>query len=271
MAQYSCGYIPDPEGHTRTPFHHVMGLLAPAPANVYQASLETSLPPTMDQNGSGSCTGHAYAGAIATYTTASGAPLGWVPSPDDIYKGERAIDRLPDANGKLPPLQDVGAQPNQGERYINEWGVRPMIALPNRCSDVDPNTVNDEPVLGNLRKDSVNLLIGAYEIFASGSSLGQQIRQALTNGIPVAVAVPGGSDAWQRYAGGTSVIGATGTELDHYVFIYKYAQQPDGSYLYWIRNSWSEFWGINGSCIINEAALEEFGDIIAMMVRKKAA
>lgn len=267
---YGLGYVADPEGHRRTPFHHVMGSLAPAPANQYAASLGNGLPSVFDQNGSGSCTGHGFSCGITTFANLHPGtlPSGFVVSPDDLYKGGRAIDRMPNPDGSFPRLLDVGAMPNQVIRFANEWGVRQMVALPDRYSDVDPLTVNAEPNLAALEADGVNLVVGDYQIFAGGSDLGAQVRAAISNGIPVCVAVPGGSDAWQRYTAG-SVIGATGTELDHYVCLYAYATQPDGSYLYVIRNSWGTGWGNGGDCLVNESALEEFGDVIALSIRRK--
>ena len=49
--------------------------------------------PTLDQGPTSSCTGHAHATAIAATAAATGIALPWVPSPDDLYKLGRCIER----------------------------------------------------------------------------------------------------------------------------------------------------------------------------------
>jgi len=266
MGTYSTGYVPDDPGHKRTPFHH-FAARHPKAAE-FSASCEANLPPVLDQNGSGSCVGHATACAIYAGCKAAGDPLPWVPSPDNNYRLARCVDRMPRPDGSLPRLVDEGAQPNQAFRAFEEWGVRPMGPRPpdGRMSDVDPRTVNDEPSLGDLEKDAESLLLGEYGIYTYGAQRGLDVRTAITNGFPVCAAVPGGSAAWQNYSGG--VIGATGEPLDHYVTIFAYERVADGTFVYTLRNSWGEGYGENGNVRVNEAALNEFSDLVVASVRR---
>jgi hypothetical protein len=78
------GYIADPGDHRVTPFSHALRLgAAELPSAV---DLRQWAPPVLDQNGCGSCVGHAIACAIATTFARAGSPLGFIPSPRSIYQ-----------------------------------------------------------------------------------------------------------------------------------------------------------------------------------------
>lgn len=266
---FRTGFKEDPAGHVRAAFHKVAVALGLVAANVFSASLETSMPAdAFDQGDTGSCTGHGVSGAIVTAFAATGTPLSFTPSPEDLYKGGREMTRGRGPDGRLPPLVDEGASPSAVVAFANTFGVRPMRRLPGRNSDADPATINEDQNLAELKKDAETIVVGDYAIFGSREEVQAQIRQAITNGIPVCVAVPGGSAAWQGYKAG-QVLGATGAPNDHYVFIYGYEQQVDGTYVYLIRNSWNG-WGDRGNARASEAAVSEFTNIIAMSVRRAA-
>ena len=271
VKKYATGYIDDPASLPRTPFLHLAAVLG---ADVPDAcSLEAHLPGCMDQGQTGSCTGHGTSGAVYTTCDAQGSNIGFVPSPDDLYKGGRAIDRARDASGRFPALQDQGAAPNQVARFMNVYGIRPMgpMAPDGRNSDVDPSTVNDEPNLVDLEQDATCVLVGEYQIFGTAEERAAQVRQAIANGYAVGCAVPGGSNAWQNNEGDkVAVLGPTGTELDHWVFLYGYEKQSDGTYLWKLRNSWGRFWGTDGNGLADDAAFAEFGNVIVYSVHKVA-
>lgn len=271
MATYCTGLRVDPD-HVRlarTPFHVVRSQVAPADANQYQATLVAGLPGVMNQVQTGSCTGHSIGGALYTYGNLSGQPLGFVPSPSDLYKGGRALARRPNSDGSLPSLIDDGASPGDVVEFVNSFGVRAMVPIPGQNSDADPATINRELDLGSLERGAVHLRVGDYQIFSLGADIGIQIRQAITNGIPVVCSVPGGSTAWQNYRAGT-VLGPTGTEIDHCIFLYAYAIQPDGTWVYKGRNSWGPEWGDSGDFLVSDAGVQEFRDTIAMCAGKKS-
>src|SRR5262249_33647257 len=140
-----------------------------------------------------------------------------------------------------------------------EWGLRRMQPLPDRYSDADPATVNDEPSLGDLEEDASSMLVGDYGIYSYGAQRVQEVCTAIANGIPVCCAIAGGSAAFQNSSGG--VLGPLNAPLDHYVCIIGYETSADGSKVFMIRNSWSEYWGENGNVRINEACLDQLGDL----------
>lgn len=258
---YATGHLPDPEGYRRVPFHHLAARLG-AIALPDSISLVPKAPPVMDQGsgdqGTSSCFGHAAACGIFT---ALGLP--WIPSPKQLYRNGRAIDRDPVT---LPPLTDDGTQPNQGFRAVNEFGIEAMVPLAHRFSDADPATINDEPQLVDLEAEALELVVGDYGIYSLGAQRITDIRTSLAHGKPVCVAIAGGSAAFQAYGGG--VLGPLNSPLDHYVCAVGYETAPDGSIVLVIRNSWNAGWGENGNVRIDEAAIQELGDIVALDVRK---
>lgn len=233
-----------------------MGIVTLPPA----ASLFDLAPPVMDQGsgdqGTGSCTGHAT--SCGAYVAAG---LPWVPSPAELYRNGRELDRTPGT-----PLTDDGAQPSQVFRGINEFGVRPMTPLADRFSDADPSTINDESKLGDLEAESLEMFVGDYRIDSTGKERLDDICTAIAGGQPVTVAIAGGSSAFQSYSGG--VLPALNAELDHYVCLLAYRTLPDGTREFGGRNSWSVGWGEEGNFWLSEAAVQELGDVVALSLRK---
>lgn len=266
---FATGYKPDPAGYKRTPFHHLKARLSVG-ALPLAVSLLAFAPPMLDQNQTGSCTGGSTAACAACDLAAAGTPLGFVPSPRGIYDNGRAIDRVPNADGTLPPLADEGAEPNQVMRGITEWGVRPMKGPTSAGAnyDCEPSNVNDEPTLAELEEEATHLLVGEYGITSTGKQRIVDMQTALAAKKPMTVAIAGGSDAFQGYTGG--VLGPLNSELDHYTWIYGYEVQPDGSVVFLCRNQWGEGWGEQGNYRLNEAGAQELGDIVVLDVKVAA-
>ncbi len=207
------------------------------------------------------------AGATYADLSAQGRPLAWVPSPGEIYRNGRAIDR----DVSLPPLTDDGAEPNQVWRAVREFGVRAMgpMASDGRYSDADPATVNDEPKLGDLEAEALELFLGDYGITTTGTSRIADVRVALAANKPITIAIAGGSDAFQSYM--TGVLPALNSPLDHYVFLWGYETLANGKTVFHGRNSWSESWGLAGDFMLSEAALAELGDLVVADVSVRGA
>ena len=257
--RFGTGYRPDPQGTRPTIGHLRMGA-SPLPLS---ASLLSNAPPVMNQNGSSSCTGHSVATGLAI-----ALQLAWIPSPAEIYRNGRAIDRFPKSDGSFDPLTDEGAMPSQVFRAVNGFGIRPMVPLADRFSDVVLATVNVEPKLGDLEAEALNVIVGDYGIYSTGEQRSDDIARSIANGKPVTCAVPGGSDAWQNYAGG--VLGPTGTAIDHYVAVVAYDVDVSGKRVFVIRNSWGVTYGEVGNVRVSVDAIQEFTDIVALDVRRAA-
>lgn len=216
-------------------------------------------PYVMDQAQTGSCTGHAIASAAYLATRADKGPLGlpFVPSPKGIYTLERCLER----SGASTPLTDSGAMISDGMLVLSSWGVSPMKQLPDRYSDVDPESVNDEPDFLGLEQDARTLLVGAHPITSTGDQLAEDVMTALSAAFPVVLGVPGGSDAWQNYTSG--VLDSIAAPLDHCVYILG----GDGD-TFTIRNSWGAGWGEQGNVRVSRRFLEvSTGDRYALSVR----
>lgn len=275
---FATGYKPDPDGYRRTPFHHMKARLG-VTALPLLVSLLAFVPAMLDQNRTGSCTGGSTGAACTCDLAANGTPLGFVASPRGIYDNGRAIDRVPNEDGSLPPLTDDGAEPNAVMRGISEWGVRPMKGPTSAGEnyDCEPANVNDEPALGELEEEATRLLLGEYGITSTGKQRVVDMQTALAGKKPICCAIAGGSDTFQGYSGG--VMGPIGTALDHYVWLYGYEVLPDGSVVFFGRNQWGTSWGEqgrdpsgqptgeSGNFRINEAGVAELGDIVVLDVK----
>jgi hypothetical protein len=252
------GYVPDPFGYQRAPFAMLAKILSLGGESPPRHHVPM-LPPCMDQGDTNSCTGHAVSVVLTPF-------LGWVPSPVEIYRNGRAIDR----SSPEEALLDRGARPNEVFRAVNEYGVRPMKspALDGRLSDAEPATINDEPMLGDLQEEALTVLVGQYGIYSSGIRRGEEVRAALAADKPICAAIAGGSPKFQSYQRG--ILTPLRARLDHYIVLTGYdTLTVEGQRVYRGRNSWSTQWGEQGDFWIDEDALNELGDLVVADVRRK--
>lgn len=268
--RFATGYRLDPAGHQRSPFARLAARrgLGSFPAIV---TLLAFAPAVLDQNQTSSCTGGATSAALYTAFGAKGKPLPWVPSQRGIYLNGRAIDRAPDENGKLPFLEDKGASVNQVMRGISEWGIRPMRGPTSDGLnyDAEPFNVNDEPTIRELEDEALAIVVGEYGVTSAGQRRRDELCAALAGEHPITMAIAGGCNAFQRYTGG--VLPALNAELDHYVWMYGFETQADGSVIYLCRNQWGTSWGESGGFRLSEAAVDELGDVVVHDVSLKGA
>lgn len=261
MTTRGLGYKPDPVDYVRAAFRAPS--TDPLPQNVMWVHMT---PAVMDQDGTGSCTGHATAAAIyAAYGIGSvkgtTTMLPWVPSPDSIYRNGRCIDRKRNPDGSFPVLQDDGAEPNQVFRAVREFGIQSIGPIvEGRFSDISTETVNDEPTLTDLQRSMAKLVVGDHHVAPSSSA----VAAALAAGHPVCAAIAGGCDAFQTYNGG--VLGALHAPLDHYIVIVGYdTVSLNGARIFYGQNSWGTSWGDHGYFTFDEACLAEMRDLIAVV------
>ena len=260
---YSTGYIPDPEDHRVTSIRVKLAANVAVPDSVDH---RPHSPDVLDQNGCGSCTGHAVAGAITTAFSLAGDPLGFVVSPRNNYCLSRCIDRYdPDV-----PLVDQGAMPNQNVRAFSEYGLMPMRA-PSPLgynSDCDPSNVNNEPLLSELEEDAQHIVLGQYEITSGGAQRVQDICAALAHNYPVTCSVSAGNSTWQTWRPENGPLGAQSpVNRDHYVRFIGYRTE-NGGRVFRLRNQWGIGWGAGGDIEVTEAFVDQIGDIYAFSVRK---
>lgn len=266
MSRLSKGCQLDAGRHRYTPFHVALARgVASAAALPARVDLSPFAPSIMDQGPVGSCEGHR--GSTATYLTLNkaGAPLPWVPSPDDIYRLARCFDL-----GDLMPasLDDVGTETNSVIRAIGEFGMRPMGALVGgRNSDCDPDSAARPPVLAELEKDAATLVIGAYQITSTGAQKLADVKAALASGL--AVAVDSFVDmAFEDWSAGDAPFGVPDYRDPegggHAICAVGY----DGNTVD-IINSWGSSWGDSGHIRVSAAFIEQ-ADCFAWAARRSS-
>ncbi len=254
------GYNPDPKGHKVSSAHILLGT-SDTPKS---ASLKDFVPSVLDQVNTSSCTGQAVKGAIITRMNKRGTPID-PPSAGGIYRIGRAIDRLPNFDDSLPPLEDDGAMPNQIMRGITEWGV------PSEASDpFNPKTINDEPTLGTLIDASDCKLDGYYRVnWLDIQRRVNALRLAIHMGYPPCFAIDV-DNKFEEYSDG--VLGApnpNGILGGHYMYAVAYDTTSTGYTIIEFVNSWGESWGVAGFGFGDEKFIGNMRDIYVMDVKLK--
>ncbi len=215
-------------------------------------NLSPFAPHIFDQGQTGSCVGHARARGIFTARGAAGNPMAFVPSPKGIYQIARCYER----SSFSIPLTDGGADPVDSIDGVRIWGVKPLVGLPDRYSDCEPKTVNENPNLQDLEVSREFRLLDDYQIVETGAARIASVQHALAAGFPVCIDVAGGADQFQSYAGG--VLHGDGQPLDHYVCLVGY----NAAGLFLGHNSWGEEWGAIGTFWGDDSLIQASGDII---------
>ncbi len=256
---YATGYVRNPQ--RRTPKTYAALATHEAATG---ASLRKFTCPMLDQGPSGACTGHARAKGIYTARAAAGAPLNFIPSPDDLYRNTRCFAR----GDWAAPLTDDGADPVDTIDAAAAIGVRPMVPLATRFSDVDPATVNREPRIEDLVIDGNFKFLDDHQILAEGADRIALFQDAIRQGYPVCLDVPGGGEQWQRYGSSApAVLVSDGTPLDHYVCALGYYYDVAGNLVIEGDNSWGTGWGFDGKFYAAASVLLAARDVIVCVER----
>jgi hypothetical protein len=260
--KHGLGYQPDPAGHCVTAARHLLGVPAITPPSATLHAAALAGPGIMDQSITEACVAFATIGAIETRMAARHAPIPHR-SPLCVYDLARAIDRVPNADGTLPPLLDLGSMPNQAMRALSEWGVCAYDARP-----TDSGAVNAEPSLEELSAAAAFELAGYYRIDAFGSARVGAVRQAIAQGYPVCFAV--NVDAAFEAYDGSGVLGPPDfRELrgGHYLYAVGYRTDVALRTVFEFANSWGTAWGRSGFGEGNEAFVSGWSDVYVMDVR----
>lgn len=170
-----------------------------SPLDTGLVSLAHHQSPVFDQGSTSSCEGHRASMALTVAYRAAGLPLPYIPSPDAIYRDARCVARRP-VGGSLPRLVDDGCMTGDVYTALATCGIRPFddsaLTLP-RNTDCNPDTINREPLLGELVAESERIITGEYSIPMYGGPL-QKVLNALQSGAPVGldVWIDRGFEAW---------------------------------------------------------------------------
>lgn len=245
------GWIPDPP-HKRGQ-RSSRQLFGASPAAPAMASLESYAAPPLDQTVTQSCTGCGTAQAIYVACAAMGKPLGFFPSPREIYALGRAVGRSPLADGTLPPLEDVGASPADVMSAISVFGVC-ASALGTKC-DADAGNVNAEPQLGRLEAAALHLVTGEHRIDETGEDAIAQIAASIAAGYPVGI----GAEITRSFENWTPSRGPMEAPTPddplvggHWMAILSTRLMSDGRRSFGVINSWSGSYGRDGFVDVTE-------------------
>jgi hypothetical protein len=236
-------------------------------------SLESFAPSILDQGSSGACTAHSFSVAtvIAIACAASRgtapSPLGFVPSPRELYAATRAIARAAATpiGAHEQALGDVGAELPDVATAGREYGLKPMQGpTPDgRNSDVwtplDVGTaiasnVNDEPDVLGLEAGQTRLVDGEYSIAPATADGPELLAASIDAGIPCWA---GGfvDSAFMRLGAG-DVMGAPNPNDPNgggHAFVFPaYRTASTGRLEFRLRNSWGLSWADGGSGWVSE-------------------
>lgn len=267
-------------------------ILGASPSSPPAASLEQHEAEIQNQGQSGSCGGHGSSQGITVACGAAGIDLGFVPSPDGIYKAIRCEER----NASTPagqdpaPLQDTGIMPSDIPAALANWGVRKMRApTPDgRNSDVygpddvgagQPTNLNTEPELADDEESRNDLVMGEYRIDETAPDFEDQVCAAIASGCPVGIGifVDTGFERWgEGWAPGRAPIASVDVNDPngggHWLVITSYRTLADGTRVYRGPNSWDKTWGDNGHFEMTGAALRQcISDALVWKINVKAA
>ena len=259
--QRGTGYIADPKGHRYNAFRavHPARKMGAAPLPDSGGPGEFS-PPIWNQDGTGSCVGHAFAGALTALCASEAAPLPAPVSPRDCYFLARAIDRAANP-GPLPPLTDGGAQPNSAARALQLWGLslEGDRAGDRRATDPDYTAwlaahINDELTLREFEESDNRRVLADWTSIDDGDPDNVQLLvQALAAGYPAVAAVDADTAEFQRYDG-VGLLLLTGFNPDHMIGLDLYRKNAGGLYEFRLRNSWG-MWGDHGYAWVDQRSI----------------
>jgi hypothetical protein len=181
-----------------------------------------------NQFDSSGCEGCDHSSGITLRLAVAGTPLSEPVSNVGLYLGALTVDRVPNADGTLPPLLDSGTMPSSiltaastwGSVGASVWGQQPMSSGTLYQKPSDSNSPLIAPPPEKFFAESNFKLNGAYFVQSTGLQKVLDILVALTAGFPVSIAIPASGQDFQGYSGG--VIGATTGPVDHANLIVDY-------------------------------------------------
>lgn len=216
----------------------------------------------LDQNETGSCTGHGTSQWLQVTYAKAGRPLPFRPSPRCTYALTRGLDRAAatPAGQALPPLEDSGGMPADVVMALAQFGIIPLV-MPSPGgfqSDVDSTNVNDEVQLGDLEKAAGEILQAARTVSPQRPDFQHALAAAIeqTGAAGIGIFVDTGFEQWDPSTGpllsidqsdpkggghwvaATSFRTATGVDVSRGV--------PPGTLIFRGPNSWTDQWGDAG-------------------------
>lgn len=219
------------------------------------ASLANYRGPTLNQNSTGSCTGHGTAQAVYVSHGAAGLVLPFFPSPRILYATVREIE-LPSSGS---PLTDSGAMPSDLITVVNQWGVAP-IGFDASCptpdgyyTDVYSGNVNTKTNFMDLEESGLALQVAPTRLDETSSLFGTLIQQAIAppagtarQAIGVGIFVDTAFMNWDGVSPITSIDTNDPNGGGHWLDLDYFYTSPTLGLVVGGINSWSSSWGKSG-------------------------
>jgi hypothetical protein len=282
MSSFGLGHIPN-ASHRFSPVGIALARVGIATAPERGIDYRSILPTVFDQGQTSSCEGHAASAGIYAALQKIGAPLGFIPSMADLYRGARRLDR-----GHSSALADHGTEGNSVIRWMQEFGVRPMEVnetSDGRFSDCEVSTINSDPKLGDLERDGASILIGAYSILDTSRAdvIAAYAQSLLAFGpIPTASYVDSALFSWNPAAGPIDSVNYDDPKGgEHKILCVGWRWTVNGAPAStfdpgarreWIlRNSWGDQWGESGHFYATDRWLAQTDEREVYAVRKASA
>jgi hypothetical protein len=223
------------------------GVLSP------DSDLTRFAPPVDDQGVVGQCTGQAVTCGVQTTLAAAGVQIPYL-DPQAAYRLARCLDRAYTSypTGPLPPLEDVGADPNLAHLALTRWGCPATVdtfGFDGPCPEMTEaygQHSNDEPKLGELEDSDEFRVIGQQRIYSTGQQRILDVRAALAAGFAVTMAVHASDDRFQGYMGGVMGPAPAWASCNHLVCAIGDYTDATGTTILIVQNSWSKNWGESG-------------------------
>jgi len=218
---------------------------------------------------------------LYTSFSAAGSVLPFVPSPAELYRNGRAIDRVRRRDGTFSPLTDDGAEPNQVMRAVQAIGIKAISAptTDGRYSDAETGTINVEPTLGNIETERLVIPVAERAIIsvADGADIAEVVgglRRALAGGFAVGfgIYVDTAFEDWSPQKGPMGPCDPRDPNGGgHWMCMLGYYTQPTGATVFQWRNSWGRDWGLNGDIDATEALVAQGEDFTVFVPQLQKA
>jgi hypothetical protein len=217
--------------------------------------------PILQQRNSGTCHAHSSAAARWVAQKAANRPLLWVPSPLLIasltYADTQRVGPAPGPG--WPPLQDAGAELQDGANAIRTWGIGPIGQSPDGEPGDVPNDPSDntfpEPDLTALEASGETPGDAEYSI-QMGADVVDMAAAVIDAGMPIRTGFFADSAFMQL--GPNDVASAPNTSDTqgggHSTYLRAH-RLVNGKRQFRLANSWGKSWCDNGECWVGESWL----------------
>jgi hypothetical protein len=247
------GYRPVPKG-VREELWHLHPMAEKAGQKSPDRDLTMFAPAVDDQGDVGQCTGQAVGCGDMTTLSAGGTPVDGYLDPQSLYRLARCMERAygyPWSNG-MPPLQDLGADPNLVHLAINRWGcstLKDTFGYPGPCPELTAaygQRRNDEPTLGEMEASDAFRMVGQQRVTSTGQQRIDDVRTAISVGFACTMSVYASDARFQSYVGGVMGPAPDGSGCDHLVCVIGDFTDAIGETIFIVQNSWGTEWGQSG-------------------------